>query len=136
MRRECHPLLRGGRGENKYRHGFSVAEMESLASICEVVLPPLPINDHHKIIKEDQADHGEPNEDVESFWNISASRYPIPHEVQIYIYNVIFDNRFFFRQCFSALFPLCLLWSARSYEQLGCTSGTRLGSMYSTNPGR
>ena len=110
MRRECHPLLRGGRGENKYRHGFSVAEMESLASICEVVLPPLPINDHHKIIKEDEADHDEPNEDVESFWNISASRYPIPHEVQIYIYiykmlSLITDFFFFFPSVLLCSFP-------------------------------
>ncbi|XP_027348170.1 long-chain-alcohol oxidase FAO1-like [Abrus precatorius] len=79
MRRECHPLLRGGRRDNKYKHGFSEAEMESLASICEVVLPPLP-KDTLKIIKEDQADE-EPNKFVQSFWNISASGYPIPHEV-------------------------------------------------------
>lgn len=79
MRRECHPLLRGGRGENKYKHGFSAAEMESLASICEVVLPPLPV-DALKIRKEHQADN-ETTKAVQSFWNTSASRYPIPHEV-------------------------------------------------------
>lgn len=79
MRRECHPLLRGGKGENKYKHGFSAAEMESLASICEVVLPPLPM-DALKIRKEHQADN-ETTKAVQSFWTTSASRYPIPHEV-------------------------------------------------------
>ncbi|XP_061352831.1 long-chain-alcohol oxidase FAO1 [Gastrolobium bilobum] len=79
MRRECHPLLRGRRGDSKFRHGFSVAEMESLASICEVVMPPLPL-DALKIRKEEQDDH-EPSKSVKSFWNTSASQYPIPHEV-------------------------------------------------------
>ncbi|GFY93126.1 fatty alcohol oxidase 3 [Actinidia rufa] len=44
MERSCHPLLRGGRNGNKYSHGFSRAEMESLASVCEAILPPLPLN--------------------------------------------------------------------------------------------
>ncbi|TKY66734.1 Long-chain-alcohol oxidase FAO1 [Spatholobus suberectus] len=79
MRKECHPLLRGGKEDSKYKHGFSAAEMESLASICEVVLPPLPM-DALKIRKEDQADN-DSSKSVQSFWKISASRYPIPHEV-------------------------------------------------------
>ncbi|TKY66735.1 Long-chain-alcohol oxidase FAO1 [Spatholobus suberectus] len=79
MRKECHPLLRGGKGDSKYKHGFSAAEMESLASICEVVLPPLPM-DALNIRKEDQADN-DSSKSVQSFWKISASRYPIPHEV-------------------------------------------------------
>ncbi|XP_020237833.1 long-chain-alcohol oxidase FAO1 isoform X2 [Cajanus cajan] len=79
MRKECHPLLRGRKGDTKYKHGFSVSEMESLASICEVVLPPLPM-DALKIRKADQADN-DSWDSVKSFWNISASRYPIPHEV-------------------------------------------------------
>ncbi|KAL5131091.1 Long-chain-alcohol oxidase FAO1 [Glycine soja] len=79
-RKECHPLLRGGRGDSKYKHGFSAAEMESLASICEVVLPPLPI-DALKIRKEDQIDDYDSSKSLKSFWDISASRYPIPHEV-------------------------------------------------------
>ncbi|KAH1127853.1 hypothetical protein AAZX31_06G254700 [Glycine max] len=80
MRKECHPLLRGGRGDNKYKHGFSTAEMESLTSICEVVLPPLPM-DALKIRKEDHDDDDSSNKSLQSFLDISASRYPIPHEV-------------------------------------------------------
>ncbi|KAL1363186.1 hypothetical protein HN51_011387 [Arachis hypogaea] len=74
VRRECHPLLKGERGERKYRHGFFGYEMESLASICEVVIPPLPpLKD-----EEDELN----NKDVtKSFSNISASQHPYPHEV-------------------------------------------------------
>ncbi|WVZ02496.1 hypothetical protein V8G54_023302 [Vigna mungo] len=79
MRSECHPLLRGGRGGSKYKHGFSAAEMESLASICEAVLPPLPMN-ALKSRKQDQAGDDD-NEVLQSFCDISGSRYPIPHEV-------------------------------------------------------
>ncbi|KAL2328003.1 hypothetical protein Fmac_021430 [Flemingia macrophylla] len=79
MRKGCHPLLRGRRGYTKYKHGFSASEMESLASICEVVLPPLPM-DALKIRKEDQADN-DSSESVKTFWSISASRYPIPIEI-------------------------------------------------------
>ncbi|CAL0303831.1 unnamed protein product [Lupinus luteus] len=75
-RRECHPLLKGGRVENKYKHGFSDAEMDSLTSLCEIVLPPLPMNS----LKARKEDH-DTSEAVKSFWNTSASRYPIPHEV-------------------------------------------------------
>ncbi|KAL5055119.1 hypothetical protein RYX36_035801 [Vicia faba] len=69
MKRECHPLLRGVRA-NKYKHGFSVAEMDSLTSICEAVFPSLPMDDDD-----------ESNNDVKSFFNLSASEYPLPHEV-------------------------------------------------------
>ncbi|KAF2285522.1 hypothetical protein GH714_005249 [Hevea brasiliensis] len=41
--KECHQLLRGGKGEGKYRHGFSSAEIETLGSICETVFPPICI---------------------------------------------------------------------------------------------
>lgn len=81
MRREFHPLLRGGRGHSKYKHGFSAAEMESLASMCEVVLPPLPM-DAFKSRKEDQAGDDD-TKLLQSFCDISGSRYPIPHEVYI-----------------------------------------------------
>ncbi|XP_057748557.1 long-chain-alcohol oxidase FAO1-like [Arachis stenosperma] len=74
VKRECHPLLKGERGERKYRHGFFGYEMESLASICEVVIPPLPpLKD-----EEDELN----NKDVtKSFSNISASQHPYPHQV-------------------------------------------------------
>ncbi|KAJ7954681.1 Long-chain-alcohol oxidase [Quillaja saponaria] len=74
MRRECHPLLRGRRrGERKYKHGFSSGEMESLASICEAVLPPLPLDSLKT--KEVQSSKA-----VQSFWTTSGSQYPIPDE--------------------------------------------------------
>ena len=71
MRRECDPLLRGGRREGKYTHGFSSAEMQSLASICEVLLPPLPLN----------SIEGQPSKAVQSFYQASGSQHPIPDEV-------------------------------------------------------
>ncbi|AES89853.2 long-chain-alcohol oxidase FAO1 [Medicago truncatula] len=74
MRRECHPLLSGMRENRKYKHGFSVAEMESLTSICEVMFPSLPMDD--ALTKDDES-----SKDVQSFFNISASKYPIPDEV-------------------------------------------------------
>lgn len=42
----CHSLLRCGRreGEEKYKHGFSSAEMEALASLCDTILPSVPMN--------------------------------------------------------------------------------------------
>lgn len=83
MRRECHPLLSGVRENSKYKHGFSVAEMESLTSICEVVLPSLPMDD--ALRKDDES-----SKDVQSFFNISASMYPIPDEVYICLYMCVY----------------------------------------------
>ncbi|KAJ7979827.1 Long-chain-alcohol oxidase [Quillaja saponaria] len=76
MRRECHPLLRSGGkgGERKYRYGLSSGEMESLASICETLLPPLPLDSLKK--KKDQ-----PSQAVQSFWSASGSQSPVPNEV-------------------------------------------------------
>jgi len=93
MRRECHPLLSGVRENSKYKHGFSVAEMKSLTSICEVVLPSLPMDDSLK--KDDES-----SKDVQSFFNISASMYPIPDEVYICVciyfcfFSVLFSFSF------------------------------------------
>lgn len=44
MGKECHPLLKGGRRESKYTHGLPSGDLATLASICEVFLPPIPQN--------------------------------------------------------------------------------------------
>ena len=81
MRRsECHPLLRGTRS-GKFTHGFSVAEMESLATICDTILPPLPLgssnnNGNDEIDTTDAAA-------IEAFYAESGSRSPIPDEVSL-----------------------------------------------------
>ncbi|KAA8548845.1 hypothetical protein F0562_000529 [Nyssa sinensis] len=76
MGRECHPLLRGGRREGKYTHGFSSSQMEALASICEAFLPPLPLNS-----LEVTENGGQTNEAIESFQTASGSQHPLPDEV-------------------------------------------------------
>ncbi|CAN6677430.1 unnamed protein product [Malus baccata var. baccata] len=77
MRKECHPLLNGGRGyagdDGKYSHGFSSAEMQSLASICEALLPPL--------YETDKVEQPTTNKTVQSFYKASAAQTPIPDEV-------------------------------------------------------
>ncbi|KAJ9541823.1 hypothetical protein OSB04_028329 [Centaurea solstitialis] len=66
--RVCHPLLRGGRdSDHKYKNGcFSSSDIQTLSSICEVILPPIPSNS---------------NSTSESFSTASASKYPIPNKV-------------------------------------------------------
>ncbi|XP_060178658.1 long-chain-alcohol oxidase FAO1-like [Lycium barbarum] len=70
MEKKVHPLLRGGRRETRYSHGFSSSDMETLTSICETLLPPLPQNslenNSHKI---------------QYLHKASGSQYPIPDEV-------------------------------------------------------
>ncbi|KAG5554267.1 hypothetical protein RHGRI_011960 [Rhododendron griersonianum] len=76
MERSCHPLLRGGRREHKYSHGFSAAEMESLASVCEAILPPLPVNSLEATGKD-----GQTNKAIQFFHKASGSQNSIPEEV-------------------------------------------------------
>ncbi|KAL2506546.1 Long-chain-alcohol oxidase FAO3 [Abeliophyllum distichum] len=76
MGRNCHPLLKGGRRETKYSHGFSASDMETLTSICEVILPSLPLNSEEISAKNDQSKRA-----IQSFYNASGSQYPIPDEV-------------------------------------------------------
>uniref|UniRef100_A0A2N9FFV4 Uncharacterized protein n=1 Tax=Fagus sylvatica TaxID=28930 RepID=A0A2N9FFV4_FAGSY len=72
---ESHPLLWGERrGGRKYIHGFTAAEMESLASICETLLPPLPLRSFEG--KDDQSSKA-----MQSFYKASGSQTPIPDEV-------------------------------------------------------
>lgn len=72
--RDFHPLLRGGR-RDKYSNPFSSAEMESLASICETLLPPL---DSELLNKKGVQPT---NKAMEFFWNVSGSDFSIPQEV-------------------------------------------------------
>ncbi|KAF8388252.1 hypothetical protein HHK36_026918 [Tetracentron sinense] len=76
MKKESHPLLRGGRRENSYSHGFSSSDIQSLAAICETLIPPLPLNSLQVNGKEDL-----PSKALHSFYKASASHNPIPHEV-------------------------------------------------------
>ncbi|KAL9436127.1 hypothetical protein AB3S75_022232 [Citrus x aurantiifolia] len=71
--RESHPLLIGGRRASSYSHGFSSSEIESLAAICQTLVPPLPPETITK-----QHSH---NQAIVSFYKASASQHPIPHEV-------------------------------------------------------
>ncbi|EYU18303.1 hypothetical protein ABFS82_07G049400 [Erythranthe guttata] len=74
-RGDCHhPLLKGGRRETKYSHGFSSSQIQTLTSICEVLLPPTPLNNPHENINPQ-------NDVVQAFYKASASQYPVPDEV-------------------------------------------------------
>ncbi|KAJ8768441.1 hypothetical protein K2173_021594 [Erythroxylum novogranatense] len=74
MRKDCHVLLRCGKRETKYCHGFSSGEMESLQSLCETILPSLPTTTVEG--KEDP-----PTTAVQAFYQASASQSPVPDEV-------------------------------------------------------
>ncbi|KAF5950680.1 hypothetical protein HYC85_012673 [Camellia sinensis] len=77
MGRKCHPLLRGGRRETKYSHGFSAAQMESLASVCEAILPPLPFNSLD--VAQNQAQTNKKS--IQFFHKASGSHNPVPDEI-------------------------------------------------------
>ncbi|KAI8011913.1 Long-chain-alcohol oxidase FAO1 [Camellia lanceoleosa] len=77
MGRECHPLLRGGRRETKYSHGFSAAQMESLASVCEAILPSLPFNSLD--VAQSQAQTNKKS--IQFFHKASGSHNPVPDEI-------------------------------------------------------
>lgn len=75
-RREPHPLLRGGRTQQPYSHGFSTSDLKTLASICDTFVPSIPLDSLHLYSKVDP-----PNKSLESFYLASASQHPIPDEV-------------------------------------------------------
>ena len=77
MRRECHPLLSGGRTrESKHNHGLSSAEMDSLASLCETILPSLP-----PPVTTLDGKQNQPTTAVQALYRASGSQTPIPDEV-------------------------------------------------------
>ena len=70
-RKSSRTLLRGGRGEGSYCHGFSLAQIQSLAAICEALIPPLQPWDSIG-----KADHS-----LHYFYKASGSQHPFPDEV-------------------------------------------------------
>ncbi|KAG9159017.1 hypothetical protein Leryth_021737 [Lithospermum erythrorhizon] len=76
MKRNFHPLLKGGRRETKYSHVFSSSDMEALTSICEAFVPPVPLESIEHPARNDQ----KTNQAIESFCKASGAQYPIPDE--------------------------------------------------------
>ncbi|XVF38496.1 hypothetical protein REPUB_Repub20aG0107100 [Reevesia pubescens] len=80
MRGKCQqrPLLNGEKkegGKQKYNHGFSSAEIQTLASVAEVVFPSLSPNSNL------EGKENQPDKAVQAFLEASASESPIPDEV-------------------------------------------------------
>ncbi|XWS08762.1 hypothetical protein CRYUN_Cryun40dG0028700 [Craigia yunnanensis] len=72
------PMLNGEKRERekqKYNHGFSSAEMQTLASVAEVVFPSLSPNSNF------EGKENQPSKAVQSFMEASASESSIPDEV-------------------------------------------------------
>ncbi|KAG6504945.1 hypothetical protein ZIOFF_037293 [Zingiber officinale] len=74
-----HPLLRGGRTRDKegYTHGFSAAQMRSLAAMCEAFIPSLPLEKTNLCGKEELP----ADKSLEAFFLASGSDAPVPDEV-------------------------------------------------------
>ncbi|XWS53785.1 hypothetical protein CRYUN_Cryun10bG0030200 [Craigia yunnanensis] len=70
------PLLSGEKREGGYNHGFSSAEIRTLASVSEVVFPSLSPNSNFEG-KENQPSSSKA---VQAFLEASASESPIPDE--------------------------------------------------------
>ena len=78
-----HPLLTEARREGRsFNHGFSKSQIQSLASFCEALIPPLN--------KENPDD-----KPIQSFYTASGSQSPIPDEVNSQIYPLFFFVYFF-----------------------------------------
>ncbi|OMO95410.1 hypothetical protein COLO4_15918 [Corchorus olitorius] len=69
-------LKEGKRGNRKYKHGFSSAEIKTLASAAEAVFPSFPSTNSQFEGKENQA-----SKSVQHFLETSASQSPVPDEV-------------------------------------------------------
>lgn len=76
-----HPLLGGGRRESSYSHGFSSAQIQTLAAICGTLIPSLPtdtINNQNPL-----------DESLHSFYKSSGSESPIPDEVNFQTQTIL-----------------------------------------------
>ncbi|CAO2818610.1 unnamed protein product [Amaranthus hypochondriacus] len=61
---------------SKFKHGFSTSQIQTLASMCEALVPPLPPSCVSEEIKSDYS-----QETIYSFFGASASQPSIPDEV-------------------------------------------------------
>lgn len=87
MVKECHPLLQGRKRERKYNHSLSSSELETLASVCEVFLPPIP-NDTLTFTGNGGL---QTDEHIRSFLQASGSQNYVPDEVRknlVYLISV------------------------------------------------
>lgn len=81
--RETHPLLRGGNSDSRfYNHGFSSSEIQSLTSICEALIPPLPL----ETLKVNSTKDPPSLESLQPFYKSSGSQLPIPDEVLTFFF--------------------------------------------------
>lgn len=75
--RECHPLLSGEIDEDHNHGSLCSSEMDTLTSLCEVILQPLPSNS-----LDDNHHHGKNmQESINLFTTLSASQHPVPNKV-------------------------------------------------------
>ncbi|KAK7336889.1 hypothetical protein VNO77_17440 [Canavalia gladiata] len=70
----CHPLLRGGRKirEKGYSHGLSKTQMHVMATMCDTLLPSLPLES----LKMENSEH----QALSTFYKTSGSQAPFPDE--------------------------------------------------------
>lgn len=77
-RRECHPLLRGGRRSGDgYEHGLSKGQLQSLAAMCEALLPPLEVED----VAIPGSREDPPSKSLQAFYRTSGVEARLPEEV-------------------------------------------------------
>ncbi|CAA7390514.1 unnamed protein product [Spirodela intermedia] len=77
-KRECHPLLKGGRraGEGP-SHGFSKAQVRALAAMCEALIPPLEAEN----LSIPGSREEPPSKSLQTFYRASGADPPLPDEV-------------------------------------------------------
>ncbi|KAI5325461.1 hypothetical protein L3X38_034535 [Prunus dulcis] len=84
-------MIRGfarGRRESKFSHGFSPAQIQSLAAICEALVPPLSLEDtinNNNNNKEESPD----DQALHSIYRASGSQPPIPDEEHYYYVGIV-----------------------------------------------